>query len=351
MVCKILKKAAIDINPMSINRCRGIRRRHRHNCSVIKAAAAAASSIVLTRIGFNKGFKFIQKRQTREGQPESELTKERRPLPPLTSPEKRTVFLDLDETLVHSVTGPPPKKFDFVVRPKIRGKIMTFYVVKRPGVDEFLEKLGNKYEVVVFTAGLREYATLVLDRLDRKRVISHRLYRDTCTEINGRFVKDLSGLGRDLSRLVIVDDNPNAYCFQPENAVPIRPFVDDVADRELRRVLEFFEDEETRSCDDIRDAVRRFVGYHESITSSSDDDDGADDGDGLELELELMDATWKLPVLIVSSKAREITSRRKFQPFGIPILEFRTRMVVMFCLFLLLLHVMCFRRASVHTFF
>ncbi|XP_068322438.1 uncharacterized protein [Pyrus communis] len=349
MVCKILKKTAIDINPMSINRCRGIRRRHRHNYSVIKAATAA-SSIVLTRIGFNKGFKFIQNRQTREGQPESELTKERRLLPPLTSLEKRIVLLDLDETLVHSVTGPPPKKFDFVVRPRIRGKIMTFYVVKRPGVDEFLEKLGNKYEVVVFTAGLREYATLVLDRLDRKRVISHRLYRDTCTEVNGRFVKDLSGLGRDLSRLVIVDDNPNAYCFQPENAVPIRPFVDDVADRELRRVLEFFEDEETRSCDDIRDAVRRFVGYDELITSSSDDedgDDGDDDGDGLEL----MDATCKLPVLIVSSKAREITSRRKFQPFGISILEFWTRMVVMFCLFLLLLHVMCFGRGSLHAFF
>ncbi|KAM1347371.1 hypothetical protein PS2_036310 [Malus domestica] len=346
MVSKILKKTAFDKNPMSTKGCRGIRQRHRRNCSVIKAAAAA-SSIVLTRIG-SKGFKIVQKTQTREGEPESELSRERRPLPPLTSPEKRTVFLDLDETLVHSVTGPPPKRFDFVVRPMIRGKVMTFYVVKRPGVDEFLEKLGNKYEVVVFTAGLREYATLVLDRLDRKRVISHRLFRDTCTEVNGRFVKDLAIQGRDLSRLVIVDDNPNAYSFQPENAIPILPFVDDVADRELRRVLEFFEDEDARCCDDIRDAVRRFVGDDESMTSSDGDFDGLEVA--FELE-EMMDAKCKLPVLMVSSKAREIMSRREFHQFGIPILGFRTRMVVMFCLFLLLLHVMCFRTESVHTFF
>ena len=169
------------------------------------------------------------------------------------------MFLDLDETLVHSKADPPPERYDFVVRPRIDGEVMSFYVLKRPGADELLESLGAKYEVVVFTAGLREYASLVLDRLDRKRVITHRLYRDSCKEVDGRLVKDLSGLGRDLRRVVIVDDNPNSYSFQPENAVPVRPFIDDLGDCELRKLARFFECSD--GFDDMRDAVKHYFGY------------------------------------------------------------------------------------------
>lgn len=151
---------------------------------------------------------------------------------------------------------PPPEKFDFVVRPVIDGETLNYYVLKRPGVDEFLEALGAKYEVVVFTAGLKEYASLVLDRLDRKRVIAHRLYRDSCKEVDGRFVKDLSDLGRDLKRVVIVDDNPNSYTLQPRNAVPVRPFVDDLEDRELSHLVSFFKGSD--HFDDMRDAVKHY---------------------------------------------------------------------------------------------
>lgn len=143
-----------------------------------------------------------------------------------------------------------------MVRPVIDGEILNYYVLKRPGVDEFLEALGAKYELVVFTAGLKEYASLVLDRLDRKRVIAHRLYRDSCKEVDGRFVKDLSELGRDLKRVVIVDDNPNSYMLQPCNAVPVRPFVDDLEDRELTNLVSFFKGSD--HFDDMRDAVKHY---------------------------------------------------------------------------------------------
>ncbi|XP_024199842.1 CTD small phosphatase-like protein, partial [Rosa chinensis] len=202
----------------------------------------------------------------------------RPPLPPLTSQEKRTVFLDLDETLVHT-EATVPQRFNFVVRPIIRGTKMTFYVIKRPGVDQFLQRLAEKYEVVVFTAGMREYATLVVDRLDRQGVISHSLYRDSCKEMNGRLVKDLSGLGRDLRRVVIVDDNPNSYFLQPENGVPVRPFVNDMGDGELGRLLVFFEGEGSRCSEDIRDAVREYVHDKGWVSDDNDDDENDEDDD------------------------------------------------------------------------
>ncbi|KAL8540578.1 hypothetical protein ACS0TY_001998 [Phlomoides rotata] len=47
------------------------------------------------------------------------LFNERITLPQLQSPETKTIFLDLDETLVHSTAHIPPEKYDFVVRPVI----------------------------------------------------------------------------------------------------------------------------------------------------------------------------------------------------------------------------------------
>ncbi|GLU13857.1 hypothetical protein SLE2022_304670 [Rubroshorea leprosula] len=179
-------------------------------------------------------------------------------LPPLATDKKRTIVLDLDETLVHSRPDPPPKSYDFVVRPEIEGHTVPMYVLKRPGMDEFLKEISEKFEVVVFTAGLKQYAALVLDNLDPEgRIFNHRLYRESCKEARGRYVKDLSELGRDLRNVVIVDDNPKSYTLQPENAIPIKAFVNDLEDRELEKISGFF-----RRCGvfrDMREAVKQYL--------------------------------------------------------------------------------------------
>ncbi|KAG2318964.1 hypothetical protein Bca4012_054812 [Brassica carinata] len=171
---------------------------------------------------------------------------------------KRTIILDLDETLVHSTTQMPGVRYDFMVMVRVETEVMPIFVVKRPGVTEFLERLGESFEVVVFTAGVEDYASQVLDKIDRKGVISQRLYRDSCTEVNGRYVKDLSMVvGKDLGSALIVDDNPSSYSLQPENGVPIKAFVDDLKDQELMKLVEFLE-----ICyvyEDMRDAVQDFL--------------------------------------------------------------------------------------------
>lgn len=80
-------------------------------------------------------------------------------------------------------------------------------------------------EFVVFTAGLEESESMMLDRLDCAGAISHLLYRQSCRVTDGKFVKDLSELGRDLGWMMIVDDNhPNADSLHPENALPVAPW-------------------------------------------------------------------------------------------------------------------------------
>ncbi|KAH0868201.1 hypothetical protein HID58_075223 [Brassica napus] len=168
---------------------------------------------------------------------------------------KRTIVLDLDETLVHSSMEPPARvNVDFMVRIKMQGTVIPMFVVKRPGVTEFLERIGKNYRVAVFTAGVPEYASQVLDKLDKNRVISQRLYRDSCTEMNGRYAKDLSLVARtDFGSVLLVDDNPFSYSLQPDNGVHIKPFVDDMEDQELMKLAEFFDG--CYQYEDLRDAA------------------------------------------------------------------------------------------------
>ncbi|KAH1048470.1 hypothetical protein J1N35_039254 [Gossypium stocksii] len=247
----------------------------RHQCFVIlkrEEEPITSEPNVLPRIKLKFGTSFspivsrITVLKEEERQAEVQVEKYQHLLPPLVSSKKRTVVLDLDETLVHSTTGTPPPNYDFMIRPTIEGVTMNFYVLKRPGVDEFLEAISKKYEVVVFTAGLEQYASLLLDILDPKGLISHRLYRDSCKPlVKRRFAKDLSTIGRDLENVVIVDDNPRSYALQPANAIPIKRFVDDVEDKELEKLLGFFE----RYCDgfeDMREAVKQYLGGANSTT-------------------------------------------------------------------------------------
>jgi RNA polymerase II subunit A small phosphatase-like protein len=149
---------------------------------------------------------------------------------------KKTLVLDLDETLVHS-SFKPVKGADFIVQVEIERVIHNVYVCKRPGVDEFLQEVGKLFEVVVFTASLSKYADPVMDYLDPSRVISGRLFREHCTYMHGNYVKDLSRLGRDISQVIIVDNSPCCYQLQPENAMAIVSWFDDPTDSHLNDML------------------------------------------------------------------------------------------------------------------
>jgi hypothetical protein len=86
----------------------------------------------------------------------------------------------------------------------------------------------------------------------------YRLYRIHTVVINNDFVKDLSRLGRDLSRIIIVDNMEQNYKLQPENGITIRPFwgkdANDMALIDLLRILV----EIAKKNMDVRDGISFF---------------------------------------------------------------------------------------------
>eukprot|EP00960_Hanusia_phi_P051783 761028-Hanusia_phi.AAC.2 len=181
-----------------------------------------------------------------------------------TDQHKRTLVLDLDETLVHTefnvrsihdvgrICGISDHLVKFCSEMVYPEEATGWITHRRPGVSSFLAALGDKYEIVCFTSGLREYASPIIDQLDMNGIISHRLFREHTRHLKGLHVKDLSWLNRNLAKTIIVDNSPESYLMQPENAIPIKPFFGDTGDTALLELIPFLLDIVDAAVDDVR---------------------------------------------------------------------------------------------------
>ena len=133
-----------------------------------------------------------------------------------TTKYKYTLVLDLDETLVHYIE-----------------EDNSAYVQVRPYADYFLKELSQHFEIVLFTAAEEDYTSIVLNELNKDNYITHILCRKYTEFKNGYYIKDLSKLGRDLSKVCIVDNNKDNFSLQPENGLFISSYYGEQNDNEL----------------------------------------------------------------------------------------------------------------------
>ncbi|CAI4047170.1 hypothetical protein SUVZ_12G0470 [Saccharomyces uvarum] len=164
--------------------------------------------------------------------------------------DKKCLILDLDETLVHS-SFKYLRSADFVLPVEIDDQVHNVYVIKRPGVEEFLERVGKLFEVVVFTASVSRYGDPLLDILDTDKVIHHRLFREACYNYEGNYIKNLSQIGRPLSEIIILDNSPASYIFHPQHAIPISSWFSDTHDNELLDIIPLLEDLSVKTSLDV----------------------------------------------------------------------------------------------------
>jgi len=141
------------------------------------------------------------------------------PTPPyLPSPSKPyTLVLDLDETLVHYNHQ--------------EGLLL------RPGCRKFLKEMALYYEIVVFTAATEDYADWAINILDNDKLIRHRLYRKHTLPNEGTYIKDLNRLGRDLSKVIVVDNVAANFRLQTENGIMIRTWTGDQEDKAFDELM------------------------------------------------------------------------------------------------------------------
>jgi len=155
--------------------------------------------------------------------------------------------LDLDETLVHTIGT---------------AKEVTDYIVKvRPGAKVFIEEMAKYYELVIFTAGTKDYADYAIRFVDPNNRITHRLYREHVMQKGTSFVKDISKLGRDLKKVIIIDNMVENFQLQSDNGIFIKSWEDDESDTSLIDLMPILREIVELKVPDVRVALRHYRDY------------------------------------------------------------------------------------------
>ena len=200
-------------------------------------------------------------------------------LPPLEKDNKfigkytYTIVLDIDETLGHFIHNEIKSKYfsnyGYIIEEnnklvlnneKRKDKIRVGIFMVRPYAKYFLEKLNNLFfEIVIFSAGTKEYCDKVLDILDlNNNIIKYRLYRSHLSLRNiNNDVKDLSLLGRDLSKVIMIDNFSENYKLQQDNGLPINSWTGDASDTSLRDLIPIMNYIVENNVEDVRHIVKK----------------------------------------------------------------------------------------------
>ena len=169
-------------------------------------------------------------------------------LPP--SEKDKTLFLDLDETLIHCDIERQLDKYDLILMLENQ----QLPIMLRPFLKEFLNTIINDFELVIFTASNKEYADTVIDAIDpENKFFSYRLYRQSNIFIkHGIYVKDLRIIqNRDLKKCVLVENNLLSFINQLSNGILVPSFFNNPNDNYLTCLLGYLKNE-ILYCEDVQ---------------------------------------------------------------------------------------------------
>ena len=162
------------------------------------------------------------------------------------SNKKYTLILDLDETLIHFIPQ------------SIENKGIIQY---RPGLYQFLDNLFPYFELILWTGATRQYADPIINSIEKyKKYFSFRLFREYSTFTDGIYIKNLNNLGRDLSKVIIIDDKSCSFSAQKENGILIKPFFGELNqnDYELIELIPILFSIIKECSDDVRIGIRKY---------------------------------------------------------------------------------------------
>ena len=179
-------------------------------------------------------------------------------LPSMDDNYKYSLVLDMDETLIH-----------FLYQNKSQNNILKYNMIDhddmiqfgmfllRPYTKYFFEKLKKLYEIIIFTNGTKEYCDSILALIDpNQEYIKFRLYRKhSINKDNDIYLKDLSLLGRDLTKIIIIDNLAKNYKLQQDNGLPITSWKGDINDTSLKDLVPILKKIVENKVEDVRKII------------------------------------------------------------------------------------------------
>ncbi|KAG1874221.1 HAD-like domain-containing protein [Suillus tomentosus] len=172
--------------------------------------------------------------------------------PPLPAPHQKpyTLLLSMDDLIITSTWD----------------RQQGWRTAKRPGVDYFLAYLSQFYEIVIFTTQHHYTAMPIIEKLDPYNFfITYKLFREATRSVDGKIVKDLSYLNRDLSKVILLDTHPEHVSSHPENAVILPKWTGAPGDKGLIAMIPFLESIAIYKSPDVRPILQAYAGKDVAI--------------------------------------------------------------------------------------
>jgi len=167
--------------------------------------------------------------------------------PPLPSPHQKpyTLLVSMDDLLVTSTWD----------------RQKGWRTAKRPGVDYFLAYLSQFYEIVIFTTQQNYTALPIIEKLDPYNFfITYKLFREATRSVDGKVVKDLSYLNRDLSKVILLDTHEEHISTHPENSILLPKWTGTPGDKGLVAMIPFLESIGIYKPSDVRPILQAYHG-------------------------------------------------------------------------------------------
>jgi import inner membrane translocase subunit TIM50 len=117
-----------------------------------------------------------------------------------------------------------------------------FKFKKRPGLNTLLQRMGRMYEVVIFGDEESSLVQEICEALDpNQEIIAGRIGHESTLLKDGRYIKDLSYMNRDIKDIVCIDFDPEKFYSHQENVIKVPEWDGDMNDRELLDLIPFLE--------------------------------------------------------------------------------------------------------------
>jgi Dullard-like phosphatase family protein len=160
--------------------------------------------------------------------------------------KKYTLVLDLDETLIN---------IEF--KDNSSNKCILHL---RPGLFWFLSKVKPFYELITFTSASKEYAQPIINEIELKnKYFDYNFFREHSVISGNDFVKDISRIGRDMKKIIIVDNMEQNFRLNKQNGIKIKPFYGDKNDKILYELSKILVMIAMKGYDDLTKALQQYA--------------------------------------------------------------------------------------------
>ena len=137
---------------------------------------------------------------------------------------------------------------------------------KRPFIDQFLQQCGPPlFETVSFTQDSPLTAAALIDALDTQGKIMFRLFRDSTRYVEGKRIKDLNYLNRDLSKVIHIDWDRGACSLNPHNCIILDKWLGDSNDTTLIDLAHFLRTIVSQDVEDVREIIAHYSQFDKPL--------------------------------------------------------------------------------------